>query len=561
MARPDLARLRHITRVLAKYGYQEFIKKQPDLSEVAEPGLDATPSPRDPGPRRLRLMLEELGPTFIKFGQVLSSRPDLIARAYVDELSLLQSECEPLPFADIRTAVAEGLRRDPDTLFRHIEEASLATASIAQVHRATTVSGEDVVIKVQRPGIETSVRGDIDILYRLARILDAIIEEAQITDATGIVREFEKALLEELDFLHEAANLEEFALLHDDRADIVIPRVYRELTSSSVLTMAYLDGVPLNKLPSNVDPKPIAERVIREAFDEVYIFGVFHADPHGGNLMLLKDGRYGIIDCGLLGRLTPQMRETLVVLALAVAVRDANTAARTIYRLGRPDARVSLQAVRDDVAELFERYLDRRIQDIDSTAMLQELLSLAMKHKIRVPAEYTMLGRAGATIEGIVRELDPDIDIAKVARPYAEQLLVNRASPDNLEGTAYRTLLNFQGLSQDLPIQVTQLLTDLSSGNFSVHLGGAEVEKLHRTVLTAATVVAGAILGAALLVGAFISFNTLKISLLGIPLVGLAAAIAAGTVFTWLSGYLLVRPRMRRIRLRDFVGRAKSAKR
>jgi ubiquinone biosynthesis protein len=228
-----------------------------------------------------------------------------------------------------------------------------------------------------------------------------------MAEPVGIVREFERGLFEELNFRIEAANIREFGALHANRPDIAIPTVYGELCTTAVLTLEYLDGIPFSRLPTDVDRKAIAERIVREAFEEVFVDGVFHADPHPGNLMYMGPGRYGLLDFGLLGRLSANAQETLIVFALAVALRDADSVARTLYRLGHADRRIDIAAMRRDTADLFDRYLNRRLQDVDSNLLMQELLQLALKHGIRVPAEYTMLGRASATIEGIVRESRP----------------------------------------------------------------------------------------------------------------------------------------------------------
>ena len=550
-AAKDLNRLRRITQTIGKYGYREFVQRSGDLPEGLETSDFGEPDPAAsrPGPRRFRLMLEELGPTFIKFGQVLSARPDLISKAYVEELRTLQDHCESLPFLEIREAIRTGLGKEPGALFQEIDEVPLATASIAQVHRGITNDGEQVVIKVQRPGIGDSVRSDIEILYRLARFLDAVLEESAMAEPVGIVREFEKALLEELNFQHEAANLREFGHTHANREDVAIPKVREDLSSMTVLTMEFLEGVPFSRLPEDADRSAIAERIVREAFDEVFIDGVFHADPHPGNLLLLSDGRYGILDLGLLGRLTPQMQETLVVLALAIAVRDADTIARTLYRLGQADERVDITEVRNDTVLVLNRYLDRSIKDLDSTLMLSDLLGLAMKHRIRIPSEYTMLGRAGATIEGIVREFDPDIDVAAVARPYAERLLMGRVAPGNLEGGLYKTLLQFQGLSQDLPLQLSQILSDLSSGKLRIDVAGHGLEKMNSAILMAAATVSGAILGGAFVIGAFIGLAKLDWEFFGAPIVGVFGAVLAAMISVWVVAYTVLRPRVKKISL------------
>lgn len=554
-ATKDLARLRQITGIVAKYGYGSLIKKSADPEVQVPDTAPANGVARESAPRRFRLLLEELGPTFIKFGQVLSARPDLVPAHYVAELKTLQNQCEPLPFEQIERAIAAGLGRDPYEAFESIEAKPLATASIAQVHKGVTKRGERVVIKVQRPGIVEEIQSDVVIMHRLARVLEATLEESIMVEPVGVVREFERALMQELDFKREASNLREFKKLHEPRIDIVIPSVIDDLSTGTVLTMSRLEGVPFTNLPEDADKKAIAERIVKEAFDEVFIDGVFHADPHPGNLMLLDDGRYGILDLGVLGRLTPEMRETLVVLSLAIAVRDADTVARTLYRLGQRDERIELSAVRADTVAVFDKYLNRSIKEVDSTLLLQDLLMLAMKHKIRIPAEYTMLGRASATIEGIVRQLHPDIDVAKVATPYAEKLLLGRVAPENVQSGLYRALLQFQGMQQDLPIQLSQILSDLSSGNFGVNVTGRQMEKVSTSLLVAATMISAALLGSAFVIGTFIAVSHYQWKILGVPVVPVVGAVAAVTLIFWLSVYAAVRPRLKKINLTSWLVR------
>jgi ubiquinone biosynthesis protein len=560
-AAQDLRRLRRIVAVLAKYGYTELIGKTPHLRSVAADadGAEVEPEPvpaeATTGPRRFRLLLEELGPTFIKLGQVLSARPDLVSRPYIEELKQLQYQCEPLAFDQIELALAEGLGVDPSTLFEHVDPTPIATASIAQVHRARTRDGREVVVKVQRPGIRAQMRADIDILYRIARILDSVIEESAITESAGVVREFDDALTAELNFTIEAANSREFARLHAPRSDIVVPGVHDELSSDTVLTLDFLSGTPFTDLPADADKRAIAERTVREAFDEVFLDGFFHGDPHPGNLLLLDDGRYGILDFGLCGRLTPQMRETLIVLALAVAIRDADTAARTLYRLGQGDARVSIGELRDDIAGLFDKWLGKTIVEVDSTLLIQELLLLALRHRIRIPAEYSLLARAGATIEGIVREFGPDLDVAAVAAPYAEKLLLDRVAPEQMQGGLYKALLQLQGLSQDVPIQLSQIMADLSAGKFAVRVGGEAFDRLTQSILTAAAVLSGSILGGALVIGSFIALAQVDWRVFGVPLVALLGAVSGLSVFGSVGIYVVLRPRLRKLRLSALLGR------
>lgn len=550
-AAKDLQRLRRITSIIGKYGYEGFVRRSEDLPAGLDRGAFEPPTGELPPPgvskaRRFRIMLEELGPTFIKFGQVLSARPDLVSAEYLEELKLLQDHCEPLPFADILHMLTEEWGRDPFEVLGSLEEKPLATASIAQVHRGRTHDGEEIVVKVQRPGIENEVQGDIDILYRVARLLDAVLEESEMAEPTGIVREFEKGLFEELNFRIEAANIREFGALHANRPDIAIPRVYGELCTTSVLTLEYLEGVPFSRLPPDADRSRVAERIVREAFEEVFIDGVFHADPHPGNLMYLGPDRYGMLDFGLLGRISAQMHETLVVFALAVSLRDADSVARTLYRMGHADRRVDIAAVRSDVASLFERYLDRRIKDVDSQVLLRELLQLAMKHGIRIPAEYTVLARAGASIEGLVRDLDPNLDVSKLVKPFAEKLLLERVAPGAVQSNVYRALLQFQGLQDELPLQLSQILSDMASGRFGVAIAGPELHRLNRTIATAGTTLAGAVLAGAFIIGSFIGLARVEWTVADVPLVGVLGAALGFSVLVWLSAYALLAPRLRR---------------
>jgi ubiquinone biosynthesis protein len=211
--------------------------------------------------------------------------------------------------------------------------------------------------------------------------------------------------------------------------------------------------------------------------------------------------------------------------------------------------------LRDDLAGLFGRYLGRRIEDVEATLVLQELMALAIRHKIRVPPEYTMLGRAGGTIEGIIRELDPDLDIAKVATPYAEKLLLGRMGGDQLQGGLYRAMLQFQGMSQDVPLQLAQILSDFSAGNFAVNAKGPSIDRLSNSILVATSAISGSILGGALILGAFLALSHPGLSIFGVPLISILAALAGVTVFSWVNAYVFIRPRIRKISLAGLLGR------
>lgn len=550
----DLQRLRRITRTLARYGFLDIVRRDRSLRDDGDfpPTDDGLPASK---PRRFRLLLEELGPTFIKLGQVLSARPDLVSAEYVAELQLLQDRCEPLDFAVIRQAIEESLGGPLDAYFTSVDEEPLAAASIAQVHEARTKDGERVVVKVRRPGIDEEVRLDIDVLYRLAQILDAVFEESAAVEPIGVVESFERGLAEELNFRREAINVRDFARHHEARPDIEVPRVMEDLSTSTVLTMTYIEGVPFSRLPPDADRPAIARRLVKEAFDQVFVDGVFHADPHPGNILYLGPSRYGVLDYGLLGRLTRQMQETLVMLALGVAVRDPDTVARTMYRLGQSDERVDIAALRNDVAGLLERYGGRVISEVDTQLLTRDLLTLAVQHRIRIPPEYAMLGRAATTLEGVVRELDPNFDATEIAKPYAERLLKDRVAPQNVQDGLYRALLQFDGLSHDLPLQVSQIVADLASNRLGLRVGGRSVDRISETIRAAAYTISAAILGGAFVIGSFIGLSRVDWEIGGVPIVGVVGAIVGLTVIFWLGAYVMVRPRLKKLSLSRILWR------
>ena len=488
--------------------------------------------------RRFRRMLEDLGPTFVKLGQVLSTRADLLPGEFITELRLLQDSVAPIPLEAVRAQIQSGLGRSPEDAFASIEPQPLAAASIAQVHRATTLAGEPVAVKVQRPGIQAQIASDLQVLRSVARLLEAVVEETGIYSPVGIVEEFDRAIREELDFVHEAENVRAFQETHRERQGIRIPRVYDELSTGTVLTLEYFDGVRLLEAQLGAERRQeLARTVLDTAFRQLFEDGLFHADPHPGNFLLLPDGNIGLIDFGLVGRLTRQMREQLVILIVAVALKDSDSVARLLYRIGAPDARPNIAAFRNDIDTLLGRHLPRTLGEVNARHLLGDLLDLAVKYRVRVPREYALLSRASISMEGILRQLSPELDILGVALPYAKELLRDRYDVSDIQGGLLRALLRFQGLAADLPTQLSQILLDLETGRFSVHVRSSEVEKVNTSLRSAAVITFLGLCACGFIVGAFISFSQVPWTVRGYPVLGLlgtaGAAALFGAAFTW----------------------------
>lgn len=552
----NLARLREISAIVARHGFGQFFEKARIFERLGFRPKVVEPSQRLSTPARFKQLLVELGPTFVKLGQVLSSRPDILPPEWVRELSTLQDQVPELPVDEIRRVVEEGLGKPVAELFQSIDVEPLASASIAQVHGARTLDGIDVVVKVQRPGIGESIRADLDLLYYFAQFLEKVVEETGVYTPTGIVEEFERSLTQELDFLNEAANVRQFHRNNEGRETVVIPRVFETLTCRTVLTLERLHGDKITSLdPARFDRKVVATNLINAVFEHLFVDGLFHGDPHPGNVFVLDGNRIGLVDFGLVGRMSRHMQETLVVLCLAVALRDPDTVARLLYKVGVPDRRIDLAQFRADIAVILDRYMPLQLQDIKSASVVGDLLELALRYRIKVPKEYAILSKAAITAEGVVRELYPEMDIAAMAMPHAKRLLYDRMSPDSGSGMGLRTLLQAQGLLSELPLQLSQILMDLEGGRFTVTMKNEDVAQLVQAVRWLGIVVFSGLTASALIIGAFsmLAAQT-DLRVLGVPVLAVAALLLVPLLFSGAFFWTLLSGRVHKISLRRLFG-------
>lgn len=551
----DLNRVRQISVIAGRYGFADLLERS-GLRKPSDATADVAPEEHtSPVARRFRLALAELGPTFVKLGQVLSTRGDMLPPEFVEELSNLQDRVPPFPFEQVRAQIKDAFGKDIEELYAEFAEAPLAAASMAQAHRAKLKTGEDVIVKVQRPGIAEQVRADLSVLHYIARALEAMVEEVGIYSPTGVIAEFERAVQEELNFMHEAGNLRAFSRNYEGVTDTRIPRVHDALCSATVLTMEFIDAPKLSNADLDAAGKrELAQIILRGAFKQLFEDGLFHGDPHPGNMLVLPGPVLVLIDFGLVGRVSRHMQDTLVQLILSIGLRDSDTVARTLYRLGAPDTRTNLNAFRLDIDTLFGRYFTTSLQDIDSKHMLADLLSLLSKYRIRVPREFAILTRAAISTEGILRSLYPEMPIGEIFVPYAKQLLTERYDLSNLQGDGLRMLLRLQGALTDVPNQLQQILLDLESGKFVINMKSDQVEALNNSLRAFAVVAFSGLLAGAFIIGAFISFSHNQPDLWGVPILGLIGV--AGAIM--LSSTAVVRQMwrgFRKISIKRFMGK------
>jgi ubiquinone biosynthesis protein len=549
----DLNRLRQIASAVARHGFGAYLERS-RVAEVLgrdalpkEPG--AIPAPDRKTAARFRQMLAELGTTFIKLGQLLSTRPDFLPSHWIEELEHLQDSCPPVAIGEIREEIERGLGKPVEELFAELDPRPLASASIAQVHLARTHAGDRVVVKVQRPRIRDRIESDLTLLHYLARLLGAVIEEMGVYTPTDIIEEFDRTVHEELDFTNEARNAKEMGAAASSRGVPIIPKVFEELSSSTILTLEYIEGTKLSDVRAEgFDLDRVTRNIIEAAFRQLFEDGLFHGDPHPGNILVLSGNRIALLDFGLVGRISRVQQEALVTLIIGVALRDSESIARLLNRIGASDTRGPIVDFRADIDQILERYLGLRLDEIRTATLLRDLLDLALRHKIRVPKEYAVLAKAAITIEGITRRLNPRLDILEVGLPYAKELLLSRFNPGDGSGLLLRSLLKLQGLAEDLPTQIGQILVDLESGKLRVNVASDAVDRVGVQLRSASALVFTGVLAAAFLTGGFMLLAVAgdRLGLMGAISLAFGALLAVGGLLLHLAPLHLRKIQLRR---------------
>jgi len=527
-------RYQEISRILLRHGFGFLL-------EAARPRRGPLRLPDTlPPARHLRLALEELGPTFIKLGQILSTRPDLLPSPLIAELVLLQDRVAPFPFAQVRRRVEEELGAPLEVLFASLEETPLAAASLSQVHAATLPTGEEVVVKVQRPGIEEVIALDLDILRRLAQLLESEFPQAELYDPVGIVEEFAHTLNGELDFVREGRNAERFRRNFADFPYLHIPRVCWERTTRRVLTLERVRGIRIDDIAAleaaGLDRHRVALHATEVVMREVLVDGFFHADPHPGNFFVMPGEVIAAMDFGMVGRLSPKLREDLIRLLAAAVQRDAGGLVEQLLRMSLVEQGVDRAGLRQDLEHLLQRYAGRPLKEVRAREIMEEAMPIAFRRRLRLPNELWLLGKMLGMLEGVGLQLDPEFDPFAVAQPYARRFLEEIASPAALGRRAGRSLGRWGRLFLELP-EARKVLAQLREGNFSLGWEWRRMERplaaLDRLTLRLAL----GILAAGLLVASAILLRPLLETGVGwgwlLFALGVVALLVLGAALLW----------------------------
>lgn len=470
----DVARFREIAGVFVKHGFGWFLA-QLQLRRELQIDYEGTELTRaalqspDTG-KRLVAAFTTLGPTFVKLGQILSTRPDLLPESILVELTSLQDSVDPVPEEQLEAQLQANLGADYLDYFSEFDKQPLASASIAQVHKAVLQDGTPVVLKIQRPGLGPIIASDLSILSVLARYIEDAFEEAHAMDLTGVIEGFTKSLAQEIDFRLEARNIDHFRRNFADIEKVRLPRVFEQLSNTEVLCMEQMHGRKFSEiLDTDEDIDPYVETYFNVAYKMLFRDGFFHGDLHPGNVFVQDDGGLAIIDCGMVGRLSKSMRDKLVDILYAILNEDLEALARTFFSLAIPRGRVDYQAFEADVIDIGERYLGGiPLSEIQIGELLGEIVVGATRHQVRMPTAFTMMFKAMITTEGLAKTIAPNVDPIELARPYILDMIKERYSTERIKQLLISDVHMLSGLARDLPRQLPVLIQDLQAGRLTL---------------------------------------------------------------------------------------------
>ncbi|HBH62737.1 MAG TPA: hypothetical protein DDX85_13580 [Nitrospiraceae bacterium] len=545
----NLSRIRQIVNVLLKHGFGQFIEQTNlqrfiPLRKRIKYFTRWQDMERHTIPQRLRMAFGELGPSFIKLAQMLSTRPDLVTEEYANEFKKLQDRVPPFS-SDKAVQMIEAEFKVPlADLFEDFQMVPVAAASIAQVHTALLSTGEKVIVKVQRPDIPDIIETDIIILGAIARLMLKYIPESKYFDPEGIVNEFAKTVKRELDFILEAKNAQRFRKNFEGHPDIYIPAVYPDYLSARVIVMERIEGAKIDDMKAiddlGIDRRALARKGVDAYFKMIFEDGFFHADPHPGNIFVLKDGRIGLMDFGIVGWLSPEMIDNIARAFLAVINKDFDRLIDIYINLGLMEDELDLDAFkrefRADLVYMMEPLYDLSISEINVPEYLEALTHLVIKHGLRVPTDLLLMNRTILIVDNIGRRLDPKFNLISAAEPYAAKLVKKRMSPESILGKAKDNLTELGELFLDTPKQINRLLRKTLRDEVSFKIDPVGMEKLIRDIDRSSNRIAFSLIIASTIIGS----SMLIQSNIGGKIFGLPAVGAIGFMVAFLLGLRLL---------------------
>ena len=535
-----LKRYGQIIDVLQKYGFG-YIVDQIGLTSFRDLTFSFIKRQKvehinTPKPVRVRMILEELGPTYIKLGQLLSMRHDIIPPAYAREFAKLQDDVPHFDFEEVEVIIREELRHSIEELFDHFDKRPLACASIGQVHRAKIKNGDEVVVKVQRPGIKQVIESDLDIMYSMARLVNEHMPEARLYKPTEIVEELSRSILEEIDYTHEGWNTDRFAYNFRDNGQVHIPKVYWSYTSKRVLTLEFIKGVKASRVDllekRGFDKSKIA-LVVGEAFtQQVFNDGFFHADLHPGNVLIMEDEKVAFLDFGMTGHISSEMRDMFLDGLTALVRGDSSLLVEIARDMGSINNHVDTRSLKADIEYFRSKYYGRAPKNIETSVVIEELIGVLREHQVTIPHNIALLVRGIVAVEGFALIVDPNFNLTELLEGCAKKEISARYRPQNLADRTYGSVLNWSRLFQKVPTKISHILDNAENGCLNIKFESEEGTRLISEINIASNRLSFSIIVSAIIVASSLIVQTNTYPL--VPLLGTLGFLVASIFGMWL---------------------------
>ncbi len=541
----DLGRLQDIARVLVRYGFGDVARRVGLAGALERAGRLVHWQAVEEGllqlevPERVRAALQDLGPTFVKLGQVLATRVDMLPPRWIEELSELQNAVPPVDFELVRPQLTEDLGADPDSVFAELEHVPMAAASLAQAHRATLADGTPVILKVRRPGIRDVVEADLRLLSHLATIVEKQMPELRRYHPADTLRQFAASLRRELDFAAECRSAERIARNFEGRDDIVIPKVYWQWTCERLNVQERLEGIPGRDLAAldalGLDRRALARTGAGLVLKMVLEDGFFHADPHPGNIFYLPGGAIGVIDFGMVGHVSEQRRFQIVRLLHGLVGQDASAVSEVLVDWTGDSPDIDEGGLQESVDRFVDQYRGVPLKDLRMGQMLGDVVAILRGHGLTLPPDLALMIKTFLTLEGMGRQLDPDFDMASAARPFLERAMLQRYAPGVLARRGRRALAGLLDLVRDMPQDVHRLLRAARRGKLRVHVDVDSLKGFGDQVDRAVSRLTMGVVTAALIVGSSIVLNSAGgVSSTGLRILGTVGFVGAALGGFWI---------------------------
>lgn len=547
-------RYRQILTVLFKYGFGDLVDTL-KIEQYLEIGLQMISRKRREKigrlsrAERVRMALEELGPTFIKMGQILSTRPDLLPVEFIRELGKLQDNVPPFGFDQAKKIIETELGAPLQDIFMNFDETPVASASLGQVHEALLAEDEEVVVKVQRPGIRKTIEVDMEIMLHLATLMERHLEGWNVHRPTKVVEEFARTLEKEMDYTAEASHMQTFSKHFKGEHTVYVPKVYRGVTTDRVLTMEKIVGIKVSRIDllekRGFDKEKIAARGADLIMKQIFVHGFFHADPHPGNIFILPDNVICYLDFGMMGRIGRQTREDFADLIMGIVHQDESSAVNALLKLTIWDDEPERGLLERDVAEFMDQHFNRPLKELELGKLLHQLLDIATKHRMRLEPDLFLMIKALGTVEALGKILDPDFDITSKAAPFIRHIRLDRLHPGRITGDMIDSGTELVRLLKEIPGEIRKILKQARQGRVKIEFEHHGLEPMLSTHDRISNRLAFAIVLASLVIGSsLIVLSGIPPKWHEIPIIGLAGFVIAGFMGFWLLVSILRRGKM-----------------